>query len=215
MNSNKDTIRGLETVLTHFYPNEANESQRTVLVDAIKHFESLAERDEKDAGLQAIGASAARCLSDMVAALNCDYDRLEELREIRQDFLQAEEYTEQRDKEWQAMPEHEELAQLEEAAGDCTSREDAQQRIQEDPLSLQVRSGWRSSGEESEPEEFELLLSTGGPATRIIGELGEHNEPIRARLQAQDWFTAWTDYRGDAISQSDLLAYCNVFYFGE
>lgn len=215
MNSNKDTIRGLETVLTHFYPNEANESQRTVLVDAIKHFESLAERDEKDAGLQAIGASAARCLSDMVAALNCDYDRLEELREIRQNFLQAEEYTAQRDREWQGMPEHEELVQLEEAAGDCTNREDAQQRIEEDPLSLQVRSGWRSPGEESEPEEFELLLSTGGPATRIIGELGEHNEPIRARLQAQDWFTAWTDYQGDAISRSDLLAYCNVFYFGE
>jgi hypothetical protein len=40
-------------------------------------------------------------------------------------------------------------------------------------------------------------------------------EPTRARIQAQDWFTQWTDYMGDAISQDDLLIYCRQFYFGE
>ncbi len=54
---------------------------------------------------------------------------------------------------------------------------------------------------------------TGGPATRIIGELNEHGEPTRARLQVQDWGTPWTDYRGG--DQETLLTYARCFYFGE
>lgn len=165
------------------------------------------ERDKKYQALQDIGKSAAESLAEMVAALECDYDRLEELRE------------QMSSKEVMDPDETEELRQLEEAAGDCESREDAEQRIHEDPLSVEVRSGWHSPGEAgadvSAPEEFCILLSTGGPATRIIGELNEHCEPTRARLQAQDWFTVWTDYTGDAISQDDLLTYCRCFYFGE
>lgn len=161
------------------------------------------ERDKKYQALQDIGKSAAESIAEMVAALECDYDRLEELRE-QMGIVEVMD-----------PDETEELRQLEEAAGDCESREDAEQRIMEDPLSVQVRNGWHDPGAESEPEEFEILLSTGGPATRIIGELDEHCEPTRARLQAQDWFTQWTDYTGDAVSQGDLLTYCRCFYFGE
>lgn len=177
-----------------------------LLDDVVRHFESLAKDDEKVAALQAIGESAARCLADMVAALEVDYDRLEELNDmdLGDGKLSHDD----------AVLRDERIA-LQEHAGDCTSREDAEQRINEDPLSLQVRNGWHNPGELGEPEEFEILLSTGGPATRIIGELDQHNQPCRARLQAQDWFTQWTDYRGDAISQDQLLAYCSVFYFGE
>lgn len=78
-----------------------------------------------------------------------------------------------------------------------------------------LECGWHDPGAESEPEEFCILLGTGGPATRIIGKLNGHCEPTRARIQAQDWFTQWTDYTGDAISQDDLLTYCRCFYFGE
>lgn len=166
--------------------------------------------DEQYAALQEIGKSAAQSLAEMVAALECDYDRLEELRNERQAFNERSGTA-----ETLPMPDDEELAELEAAAGGCTSREDALQRIKEDPLSVQVRDGWHDVGDTSYPEEFEILLGTGGPATRILGELDEHNEPKRARLQTQDWFTPWTDYRGDAISQDDLLTYCRCFYFGE
>ena len=40
--------------------------------------------------------------------------------------------------------------------------DDARLAIEEDPLSVQVRSGWHSPGEKAESEEFEILLCTGG-----------------------------------------------------
>jgi hypothetical protein len=213
-----------------------------------------AKRDTEYQALQDIGKSAAESIAEMVAALECDYDRLGELREERTDL--AARYTlhkcdngtfdvidTERDEDvtgydwhnigtegkettaWTALyaqllpDEAEELAELEKAAGECESREDAEQRIHEDPLSVEVRSGWYAPTanhlERQSPEEFYILLGTGGPATRIIGELNEHGEPTRARIQAQDWFKPWTDYTGDAISQDDLLTYCRCFYFGE
>jgi hypothetical protein len=41
--------------------------------------------------------------------------------------------------------------------------------------------------------EYRILLSTGGPAVRIIGELDRDWIPYTVRLQCQDWFTEWTD----------------------
>ena len=88
--------------------------------------------------------------------------------------------------------------------------------IREDPLSVQVREGWHNAGEKGEIEEFEILLSTGGPATRIIGELNEYNEPIKATLQAQDWFMPWTNLLDVSPEEQEaLLNYCGCFYFGE
>lgn len=98
---------------------------------------------------------------------------------------------------------------------DDDAREKAQQEIQEDPLSIQVRSGWHAVGEESTPEEFEILLDTGGPAVRIVGEL-DRGEPTRARLETQDWGTPWTEYRGAWGGGADvLLTYARQFHFGE
>lgn len=97
---------------------------------------------------------------------------------------------------------------------DDEARDEARQAIQEDPLSVQVRTGWYSPGDEAgAPEEFEILLGTGGPAVRIVGELGNHGEPSSACLQTQNWFTPWTDYV--QADESVLLAYCREFYFGE
>lgn len=56
-------------------------------------------------------------------------------------------------------------------------REDALERIYEHPLSVQVRSVWCAPGSKMDPAEFEILLCTGGPAVRVIGELDHHNEP--------------------------------------
>jgi hypothetical protein len=143
-------------------------------------------------------------IRDMLAALECDFDRLEELRDER-DSLDEEEV-----RNW---PESGELAELEEAAGDCQDQDEARQRIQEDPLSIQVRSGWNNVGEEFEAEEFEILLCTGGPTVRILGELDQNNEPSRAYMQYQDWGTSWTDYYEDGIGAA-CLAYAQQFNYG-
>ena len=176
---------------------------------------------DKEQSLQDIGASAMASIAEMVAALECDYDRLAELREMKADWIAENpgKFIDPNDtrNNWAlAYPdENDELAELEEAAGEYESREDAEQRIQEDALSVEVRSGWVSYGcqEDMRPEEFCILLSTGGPATRIVGELNEHGEPTSARLQAQDWFTPWTDYR--EADEEALLTYARCFYFGE
>lgn len=91
--------------------------------------------------------------------------------------------------------------------------DEARQAIQEDPLSVQVRSGWCDSGDTMEAEEFQILLCTGGPAVRIMGELS-NGEPSSAWIEYQDWFLPWTEWRCDH-NQATLLAYCREFYFAE
>ncbi len=94
--------------------------------------------------------------------------------------------------------------------------DEARERIQEDPLDIQVRSEWHSPGsEENAPDEYMILLTTGGPACRIIGDLGEHSEPASARLEYQDWGTPWTTYPLASHEQERLIEYANNFYFGE
>lgn len=75
---------------------------------------------------------------------------------------------------------------------DYESKDEARERIQENALSVQMRSGWHSLGEALEPEEFMILLFTGGPGVRIVGDL-YRGTPSRPRLEYQDWGTAWTE----------------------
>lgn len=186
---------------------------RRLLGDVERQAVIDAKRFDDSAKLQEIGKSAYESIAEMVAALECDYDRLEELR--------ADRDTAQEDSESALIAflaeNEEELKELEEAAGECTSREDADQRIQEDPLSVEMRGDWYGYGTEpadaAKPVEFTILLGTGGPATRIMGELDDHGQPTRAWIQAQDWFQPWTDYIGG--DSETLLTYCRCFYFGE
>ena len=156
----------------------------------------------------AIGESAAASIVEMVAALQCDYDRLTELREIAADLGSADLSPEE------AAQLKEELAELTAAAGDCESEEQARERIRDDALSLDVRSEWHSPGDAEgvQDAEFRILLTTGGPAARIVGELRD-GQPHNPRLEVQDWFKPWTEYFG--IDRDVLQAYCEVFYFGE
>lgn len=164
---------------------------------------------------------------EMVAALEVDYDRLEELKE-ELGSLEAtrwraasggselfEEYAtvcEELDK-WN-LDNRDEYKELLEAAGECTSREDAEQRIHEDALSVEVRSGWAPIGGALNAEEYMILLTTGGPALRIRGEL-RNGEPYRCWLEYQDWGTPWTEYHGPNADMDTLLTYSHQFYFGE
>jgi|GEM_PF-731604 len=179
-------------------------------------------------------------IRDMVAALDVDYDQLEYLRDERKvladeldeaaecvkfhhageldaDGTNTEhvEYRRCRDElaAWDA-DNSEELADLQTAAGDCESREDAEKRIQEDALSVEVRSDWHEPGAGSEPTEFKIVLCTGGPHVQIRGELSQ-GEPSRAWLEYQDWGTPMTERVNDDGDQEALLTYAQCFYFGE
>jgi len=163
-------------------------------------------RAKEQAGLQ------MSSIRDMLAAVNCDYGRLEELREALVDAA-ADGGTAQ----WAIdNPDDEaELADLMAAAGDCEGEESERERIQEHPLCIQVRSGWYTPGDSDvKPGEFEILLCTGGPAVRIMGDLDDHGQPTRAYMQYQDWNTPWTDYY-ESGAGADLLEYATHFFYGE
>lgn len=120
--------------------------------------------------------------------------------------------------------------------------DDARRWIEESPLSVEVRGGWappidyENSRENARPAEYRILLSTGGPALQLVGELNESGEPETARLEAQDWFKPWSEVRvaymlGQAVfadtlipavrvdamddATAYLLDFARCFYFGE
>ncbi len=197
-----------------------------------------------------IGKPAADSIVEMVAALELDYERLEELRDELKDLTDAEkdaaadlaaairaaEEAADSEEERAALDaavkeaaeaaedaadrladfDRDELGELEAAArpcgNECVDADQARLMIEEDALSVQVRSGWVSPGEEMQAEDFEILLATGGPAVRIRGELDANGEPHRAWLEVQDWGKPWTQYFG--IEKDTLLAYANCFTYG-
>ncbi len=86
------------------------------------------------------------------------------------------------------------------------------------PQTVRIRSDWHNPGEAFTAAEFEILLSTGGPACRIIGELDSGSvawqSGCRPVMQHQDWFKPWTESSYD-IDTNALLWFCEQFYFGE
>jgi hypothetical protein len=177
--------------------------------------------------LETIGQNAYESIVDMVAAMDVDYDRINELiseiddikgciRDIDEGQSQwAFPYQVRDEKSTELETLTQELAELQQDVYDpsITCREDAEQRIQEDALSVEVRSGWTTLDNALEAEEFMILLTTGGPAVRIRGELDQYKTPDRAWLETQDWGTPWARYF-DA-DQDVLLTYCQQFYYGE
>ncbi len=62
---------------------------------------------------------------------------------------------------------------------------------------------------------YEILLSTGGPATKIEGQLNEYNEPESVSLLYQDWFTGWEAIELTKEQAEALLAFAQHYFFGE
>ena len=92
----------------------------------------------------------------------------------------------------------------------------AQTAIHEAPLSVEVRSGWyRPCDADPEPMEYQILLSTGGPALRITGDLDAYGQPDTARLEYQYWGTPWTLYLLTDEEREDVLTFAQQFYYGE
>jgi hypothetical protein len=100
-------------------------------------------------------------------------------------------------------------------SSDDDIREAAQDEVYQSPLSVTVREGWKIPGGESELEEFQILLSTGGPALRIIGDIGAYGIARNPVIQWQDWGTPWTEYVTTEEEDEALLTYCQQFYLGE
>lgn len=157
----------------------------------------------------------------LVAAVEVDYDRLEELREesleLRQMCIQIGASKSAHDALTIFEVENgDELRQLEEATGygECESQDDAIERIRDDALSVEVRSDWYTVGGTSEPSEFRIVLCTGGPHVQIVGELFR-GEPSSARLEYSDWGTGMTERVNQEGDQEALLTYASQFYFGE
>ena len=90
---------------------------------------------------------------------------------------------------------------------------DIMDQLTEMPLSVSVRSGWQHPGvNDQSPEEYELLLGTGGPAVRVYGRLDEHARPRSAELQGQNWFTPWERTTVDQ-DEEVLLQFAGYFYY--
>jgi hypothetical protein len=175
---------------------------------------------------------------EYVAALECDFDRLEEMRDEKTSLVDAVDECEEAYKfhdgddtkstpEWgdlvkaradlrEWIDEYaDELAELEAAAGDNRDAEEARERLMQSALDVSIRSDWHTPGEGGEPTDFRILLITGGPALQIRGELDDNREPYRAWLEYQDWGTPWTEYFGDNLNTDALLTFARCFYFGE
>ena len=153
-------------------------------------------------------------IRELVHALDTDFDRLAELQEQQSDYETA---LKDEDEDAHVLApsneELEELSNLEEQAAGYLDVDAVEEAIQQDPLDVQVRSGWHTPGDDMEPEDFYILLATGGPAVRIRGELDEHLQPCRAWIEHQDWFEPWQDFI-ESDTQDVLLSYCSHFYFG-
>ena len=98
---------------------------------------------------------------------------------------------------------------------DYEKQEEIKENILNSALSVEFRSGWTSNPNELEIEEFKILLTWGGPALRVIGELNQYKEPENIKMQYQDWGTYWTDFEITENQQEALNWFCNCFYFGD
>jgi len=98
---------------------------------------------------------------------------------------------------------------------DYEKQEEIKESILNSALSVEFRSGWTSNPNDIELEEFKILLTWGGPALRVIGQLNQYKEPENVKMQFQDWGTCWTDFEITENQQRALNWFCNCFYFGE
>ena len=139
-------------------------------------------------------------IRQMMAAASLDWEELEELRD---QYADAVENCEEIPDELRDT-----LEELEEQAGEYASREEAEEAIYNNPLDISYRSGWSDDPNHLTPEEFSILLCTGGPAVRIVGEFNWDGQPHSARLEYQDWGTPWTmlfDGQSDALDYAQRV----------
>ncbi len=103
---------------------------------------------------------------------------------------------------------------LEALQTDDSEVEQVEERAREQVLSVEVRTGWHCpSDPPSQPEEGCLLLSTGGPALRLLVDLDCDAEPCECHLQHQDWGTPWIDVPLSEADDEALCWFASLFCF--
>ena len=114
-----------------------------------------------------------------------------------------------------------------ESNDDYEAQEILREQAQEEALSVEFRSGWTHDLNDMKPEQFKILLSTGGPACQIIGDLNQYQEAIyySIKIQYQDWGTPWESLQLNshyANQNSNITPdrealewFCRCYYFGE
>ena len=112
-----------------------------------------------------------------------------------------------------------------ESNDDYEAQDEIREQAQNEALSVEFRSGWSSNPGEMKPEEFKILLSTGGPACQVKGNLDQYKQATDIEIQYQDWGTPWeplqlnstyADESPNITSDYEALEwFCNCFYFGE
>ena len=88
-----------------------------------------------------------------------------------------------------------------------------EQQMRDIALSVSVRSQWQTPGFHPLPGDFQILISTGGPALRVLGELDENSRPSRFWIEHQDWGTPWTLWPHAEAYALDW--FCGLFWFGD
>ena len=99
--------------------------------------------------------------------------------------------------------------------GDNLTEDELLDIINSKPLSLEVRAGWHNLGEKAGPDEYRILLSWGGPACQVIGDLDEYGDPYSAKIQGQDWYTEWKTLSLKGADGERLLDFVRCFNFSE
>ena len=100
--------------------------------------------------------------------------------------------------------------------GEVMDADDMEDVVRNDPLAVEVRSGWHTPGEEDDsPIEYRILLCTGGPAVQIVGDLNRYGKPETAVIQHQDWGLPFRPFLDTTeAEEAALLDYAREF-FGE
>lgn len=104
------------------------------------------------------------------------------------------------------------LKDLQAATEGFESLEDAEQQLQETPLSVEVRSYWGTPND-LEAAEYRIVLTIGGPSLSIQGDLNRYQEPCTAVMLMQDWGTQLTAYH--QADEDVLVQFAQKFYYGE
>ena len=88
-----------------------------------------------------------------------------------------------------------------------------EEEIFNSPLSVEVSSGWTPVGENLKPAKYNLLMSIGGPGTRIVGDLDADGIPVTGDLEYQDWGIPWTRYPLSDEEQKAILEFAQYFSY--
>jgi hypothetical protein len=95
-----------------------------------------------------------------------------------------------------------------------TDFDEIRERVTERALSVEVRSDWHAPAQPDSRREYRILLTTGGPALRLVGRLSSWCEPETAKLQWRDWEIPWTNYGPETDLNNALFWFLSLFEFG-